>query len=709
MEDNNKKDFNAKILEKKYHKNIYNEKKGKNPFLLQFKQLKYYYNLGKKLKNNISLGYISQEDDKNEYNPSRNISINLYGLIDRKWLKKWKKHIGYKEIKNKIRENKIERDLDNNDYKWISEIIDKNYKDNCLYPLENNTIYKDNEINPLADFKVIHKDSLKLFNIISKSSVINNNFRKYPLSFFKNKYIMILNNDRFFIVFKNSNSHIFNEIIIDFIEIRENNNKSQNKEYKVSNKKKIIDILFNKDINEWLNEINFKFTEIEKELEYNNCKIKIYNKTLLRKCDENQIRNSISPNINDERNELLNSNILSNGLTKIIDMQSKINQFMIRDIKPIDNNNNFIRTNMVFDNINEKKLKDCKFNLDNDKQKENNNNIIKENNNINNQKIDILNSPANNIINPNNDNNNQSYEKEIYINPEFENEQINSFDNNQSLIQNKNNNFNYNNNQNIYQNDNNDYISNYNNQNQIQCNNNNIIQSNNNQVLFSNNNMFLNNNYNNQSNNQIFNSNNEQNNMNPQNILQTKLILMEQDKKNIENIKNKEIYELKKKINELENEVKIEKDKNKLLKENINSLKKELNEVRNKKKYLEKSIENKDININELNKIIVVKEKKMSILEKKLSRFPFELKEEEKLMTVIFTTMDQKFHYSIICKNSDIFNTIENKLYDVFSEYSETENYFLLKGNKINKVKTLEYNKIQNNDLIILKQIDEIK
>ncbi len=40
---------------------------------------------------------------------------------------------------------------------------------------------------------------------------------------------------------------------------------------------------------------------------------------------------------------------------------------MIRDIKPIDNNNNFIRTNMVFDNINEKKLKDCKFNLDNDK------------------------------------------------------------------------------------------------------------------------------------------------------------------------------------------------------------------------------------------------------------------------------------------------------------------------------------------------------
>jgi len=699
MEGDKKSFITNNLLLNIYDNDIYNKKEGKNPFLLQFKQLKYYYNLGKKLKNNISLGYIPQENEKNELNPSRNIVQNIYCLIDRKWLKKWKKHIGYKEIKNKIKEDKIERDLDNNDYKWISEIIDKNYKENCLYPLDNNTIYKDNEINPLADFKVIHKDSLKLFNIISKSSVINNNFRKYPLRFFKNKYIMILNNDMFFIVFKNSNSHIFKEIIVDFIYEGENNkedNKSQNKEYKVTNKKKII------------NEINFKFTEIEKELEYNNCKIKIYNKTLLRRVKESQIRNSIFPNINDERKELLNSNILPNNLTKKIDIQSKINQFMIRDIKPIDNNNNFIGTNMVFDNNNKKKLKDCKFNLDNDEQKVNNN-IMKENNNIANQKIDVLNSPENNIINPNNYNNNQSYEKEIYINPEFENEQINSFDNNQSLIQNQNNNFNYNNNQNIYQNDSNDYISKYNNQNQIQCNNNNIIQSNNNQVLFSNNNMFLNDNFNNQSNNQIFNSNNEQNNMNQQNILQTKLILMEQDKKNIENIKNKEIDELKKKINELENEVKIEKDKNKLLKENINSLKKELNEVRNKKKYLEKSIEKKDININELNKIIVEKEKKMSILEKKLSRFPFELKEEEKLMTVIFTTMDQKFYYSIICKNTDIFNTIENKLYDAFSEYSETENYFLLKGNKINKVKTLEYNKIQNNDLIILKEIDEIK
>ena len=546
--------IDTQIIIDKSNNHIYNKKGGKNPFLLQFKQLKYYYNLGKKLKNNISLGYIPQENEKNELNSSRNTVQNTYCLIDRKWLKKWKKHVGYKEIKNTIRKDKIERDLDNNDYKWISEIIDKNYKENYLNPLDNDTIYKDNEINPLADFKVIHKDCLKLFNIISKNSVINNNFRKYPFRLFKDKYIMILNNDLFFIVFKNANTKKFKEIIINFIEIKETNkeinkenneedNKSKNNE-KISNKKKIIDILFNKDINEWFNEINFKFTELEKELEYNNCKIKIYNKTLMRRVERNLIRNSVFPNINDERNELLNSNILPNNLTKIINMQSKINQFMMRDIRPIDNNNHNneeIATNMVFENINKTKRKTSKINLDIVEEKKNNNNIKKQKINELNLKTDyILNTKINKSKNKDNNddnddnqasisnkNNENCNEKKINNNSDLNSKQINNFINNQSqqnLSQNQNNNNNYNNNQNISQNNNNNNnINNYNIQNQIQCNNNNIIQNNNNQAFSQNNrnqlysqnnsNQFYSQNNNNQAfsqnnNNQVFAQNN---------------------------------------------------------------------------------------------------------------------------------------------------------------------------------------------------------
>ena len=139
MEDINESNLSTKVMEKQYKNHIYNEKKGNRPFLLQFKQLKYYYNLTKHFKNKVSLGYFSKEDDKYGFNQSHNIK-NMYCLIDRKWLKKWKKHVGYKEIKNKIKEDKIERDLNNNDYKWISEIIDKNYKENFLNPLDNSII-----------------------------------------------------------------------------------------------------------------------------------------------------------------------------------------------------------------------------------------------------------------------------------------------------------------------------------------------------------------------------------------------------------------------------------------------------------------------------------------------------------------------------------------------------------------------------------------
>ena len=42
-------------------------------------------------------------------------------------------------------------------------------------------------------------------------------------------------------------------------------------------------------------------------------------------------------------------------------------------------------------------------------------------------------------------------------------------------------------------------------------------------------------------------------------------------------------------------------------------------------------------------------------------------------------------------------------LYEKYPKYIETENFFVVCGNKINKHKTLEQNNINNNDIIILK------
>ena len=71
------------------------------------------------------------------------------------------------------------------------------------------------------------------------------------------------------------------------------------------------------------------------------------------------------------------------------------------------------------------------------------------------------------------------------------------------------------------------------------------------------------------------------------------------------------------------------------------------------------------------------------------SIFPYDLKKDEKLLTIIFYSVDQKIHYSLICKNTDKFNRIEEKLYDIYPEYKETENFFMIHGNKINRFKTI--------------------
>ena len=96
------------------------------------------------------------------------------------------------------------------------------------------------------------------------------------------------------------------------------------------------------------------------------------------------------------------------------------------------------------------------------------------------------------------------------------------------------------------------------------------------------------------------------------------------------------------------------------------------------------------------------KDKELKELKLKLSRYPFELMEGEKIMSIILSTVDQKIHHSIICKNKEKFNIIENKFYEAYPDFIETENFFTLNGKKINKYKTLDENNIKNNDIILL-------
>ena len=73
-------------------------------------------------------------------------------------------------------------------------------------------------------------------------------------------------------------------------------------------------------------------------------------------------------------------------------------------------------------------------------------------------------------------------------------------------------------------------------------------------------------------------------------------------------------------------------------------------------------------------------------------------------ITIYFTSVDQKIQeQKMICRKTETFAIIEQDLYKKYPDFKETgNNYFLSKGAKINRNKTLEENNIENNDVILL-------
>ena len=63
-------------------------------------------------------------------------------------------------------------------------------------------------------------------------------------------------------------------------------------------------------------------------------------------------------------------------------------------------------------------------------------------------------------------------------------------------------------------------------------------------------------------------------------------------------------------------------------------------------------------------------------------------------------------HYSLPCKNTDLFVKLEEKLNNDYPQLKDKETYFLVNGNRIKRFKTLDENHIKSNDIINLFLID---
>ena len=157
----------------------------------------------------------------------------------------------------------------------------------------------------------------------------------------------------------------------------------------------------------------------------------------------------------------------------------------------------------------------------------------------------------------------------------------------------------------------------------------------------------------------------------------------------------------------------------------LNNLKKEL--IMTKKKVEEqktiiKKLQTKiqkmdEINVNNLN-VIQSLENEISQKKKELDDFKIkfdqinsqgnnniqniQLKAGGQLSCVNFTSVDNRIHFAIPCYDTDIFAFVEEKLYQEYPEYRETNNSFIFNGDEILRFKSISSNKIGNGKLVIL-------
>ena len=82
--------------------------------------------------------------------------------------------------------------------------------------------------------------------------------------------------------------------------------------------------------------------------------------------------------------------------------------------------------------------------------------------------------------------------------------------------------------------------------------------------------------------------------------------------------------------------------------------------------------------------------------------------ESGKIISVLFMTQGNQdiINYSMACRTTDLFSSLEERLYQDFPKYRNVDKIFMVSTNRISRDKTLEENKIENNDIICLFPIE---
>ena len=169
-------------------------------------------------------------------------------------------------------------------------------------------------------------------------------------------------------------------------------------------------------------------------------------------------------------------------------------------------------------------------------------------------------------------------------------------------------------------------------------------------------------------------------------------------------------------VNQLRINLNKEKNKNLVLTNENDNLKKRLNELNNE---IEKMKKQKTLEIDYLNNEIEKMKKKIKILKNDLSNKDLEIqnylsqnnenknvitsiKPGERIIGVNFVSMGTNDigHYNLVCKNTDLFVRLEERLYEDFPQFKDYETIFEVNTRRIRRFRTLDENNIKNNDIV---------
>ena len=160
------------------------------------------------------------------------------------------------------------------------------------------------------------------------------------------------------------------------------------------------------------------------------------------------------------------------------------------------------------------------------------------------------------------------------------------------------------------------------------------------------------------------------------------------------------------------NELNNYKNENKQLKEQINNSQQEIirlnNNLQNANQNLinlQQKLFNYINRVNNLKLQLKDKDKELDII--KMNKPKDGYVNYNNIMVVHFNSGDGKIDHGIKCLPTETFAEVEEKLYQIYDEYRETNNIFLAKGSVIKRFKKMSENNIQNGDKIQLQNFNE--